>query len=209
MKKISLLVTFWVFAGFAMAQTGSWYVGGQFGFGSQKSENFGNNRVSKTTLANISPEVGMFITDNITVGFALNFSSNKDDNDISNTDFDKLSLTSPVLYARKFWNIEDIFSAFVGLDFNFSTGNFKENRNDVLTTTDKISGFGVNANVGIAFPLGERFTAVGKYGILGYSSITYKDDVGVKQSTDSEFGFNVNTLGSLFNIGLYYTFIKK
>ena len=79
----------------------------------------------------------------------------------------------------------------------------------MLTTTNKVSGFGVNANVGLIFPLGERFTAVGKYGILGYSSLTLKDDAGVKQRTDSEFGFNVNTLGSLFNIGLYYTFIKK
>ena len=209
MKKTGLFLTMLVLASSVMAQTGDWYIGGQFGFGSQKSENFGSNQVSKTTMANISPEVGMFLTDDIAVGFALNFSSDKDDNDVSNTDYNKLVLTSPVIYARKFWSIEGIFSVFVGLDFNFSTGSFKENRSDVVTTTDKVSGFGVNANVGITFPLGERFTAVGKYGILGYSSITLKDDAGVKQRTDSEFGFNVNTLGSLFNIGLYYTFIKK
>ncbi|RLD21576.1 MAG: hypothetical protein DRI71_08735 [Bacteroidetes bacterium] len=209
MKKTGILLVVLIISASAMAQQGSWYVGGQFGFGSQKSTNFNNNRISKITVANISPEVGMFITDDITVGVAVNFSSEKDNNDIADTDYDKLVLTSPVIYARKFWSIEDIFSAFVGLDFNFSTGNYKENRNDVLTTLDKVSGFGVNLNVGIAYPLGERFTAVGKYGLVGYSSTTLKDDAGTKQRTDSEFGFNVNTLGSLFNIGLYYTFLKK
>lgn len=208
MKKTSLFFAMLIVSATSIAQTGSWYVGGQLGFSSDKSEDFINNQVSKDTYTNFSPEVGMFLADDISVGFALNFSTQKFDNDVSNTDFDKVSLTSPVIYVRKFWSIEDIFSAFVGLDVNFSTGNVKQNQNDVLTTTDKISGFGANANVGIAFPLGERFTAVGKYGILGFTSITYKDDAGVKQDTDSQFGFGVNSLGSLFNIGLYYTFIK-
>jgi hypothetical protein len=208
MKKGVFLFIMLTSVGSAMAQSGSWYLGGQFGLGTQKSENFNSNRVSKTTLSNIAPEVGMFLKDDIAVGFALNFSTTTVDNDVSDTDFDKISLLSPVLYIRKFWSIEDIFSAFAGLDINFSNGSFKENRNDVLTTVDKVSGFGVNANIGIAFPLGKRFTAVGKYGILGYSSIMLKDDAGVKESTDSEFGFNVNSLGSLFNIGLYYTFIQ-
>lgn len=208
MKKTSLFLAMLLVGTMAMAQSGSWYVGGQAWFSSDKSEDFNANQVSKNTYTNFSPEVGMFLADDIAVGFALNFSTNKFDFDISNTDYRKESLTSPVLYVRKFWSIEDIFSAFVGIDFNFSTGTVKQNVNDVLTTTDKISGFGANANVGIAFPLGERFTAVGKYGILGYTSTTYKDDAGVKQDTDSQFGFGVNSLGSLFNIGLYYTFIK-
>lgn len=208
MKKTSLFLAMLIVSAVAMAQTGSWYVGGQLGFSSDKSEDFNNNQVSKISSYNFSPEVGMFLKDDISVGFALNFSSNKDDNDVSNTNYTKNSITSPVLYVRKFWAIEDVFSAFVGLDVNFSTGSVKQNVNDVLTTTDKISGFGANANVGIAFPLGERFTAVGKYGIFGYTSTTYKDDAGVKQDTDSQFGFGVNSLGSVFNIGLYYTFIK-
>ena len=209
MKKTTFILALLLSSTFVFAQNGSWYVGGQIGLGQQKSENFNNNVVSKDFTSSIAPEVGLFVSNDITVGFALNMSTFKFNNDVSNTDYDKTFLLSPVLYARKFWNIEEIFSVFVGLDVNFSTGNLKENRNDQVTTTDKISGFGANLNVGIAYPMGERFTAVGKYGLLGFSSLTFKDDAGVKQSTDSEFGLNVNSLGSLFNIGLYYTFISK
>lgn len=193
-----------------MAQKGSMYVGGQIGFGQSKTTDYtNNNTISKTTVANISPEAGIFLANDITLGLAINFSTDKQDDDIADTDYDKLNLTSPVVYVRKFWSIEDIFSAFVGLDVNFSTGNYKEKRNDAVSTINKVSGFGANLNVGIAYPLGTRFTAVGKYGLLGYGTTTLKDDTGAKELTVNEFGFNVNTLGSLFNIGLYYTFLAK
>lgn len=208
MKKAILFLTLFIILGTAMAQQGSWYVGGQVGFGSQKSENFNSNIVSKTTSTNFSPEVGMFLSDALSLGVAVNFSTQKNDNNVSNTDYTSQFLTSPVLYVRKFFSIEDLFLTFVGLDVNFSTGANKQRVSDVVTTTSKVSGFGVNLNVGLAFPLGEKFTAVGKYGLLGYSSTTNKDDVGVKQSSNSVFGFNVNSLGSVFNVGLYYTFMQ-
>lgn len=210
MKKTLIFLVVLFISVATMAQKGSMYVGGQFGFGSTKTTDYtNNNTISKTNLANFSPEVGMFLANDISIGLAVNFSSDKDDNDVADTDYDKLVLTSPVIYVRKFWSIEDIFSAFVGLDVNFSTGNYKEKRNDAVTTVNKVSGFGANLNVGIAYPLGKRFTAVGKYGLIGYSTATLKDDAGAKELTINDFGFNVNTLGSLFNIGLYYTFLAK
>jgi len=208
MKKANLFVIMLLSGATALAQSGSWYVGGQLGLSSTKTENFSSNQVGKTTMYNASPEFGTFIKDDLLVGFALNFSTTKVDNDVSNTDYTENSLISPVLYVRKFWSIQDVFSTFVGLDVNFSSGSAKQNSGDVLTTTNKISGFGANLNVGVALPLGDRFTAIGKYGLLGYSSTTDKNDAGVKQSTDAEFGFGVNSLGSVFNVGLYYTFIK-
>jgi len=208
MKKIFLFLALLIISGTAMAQGGSWYIGGQVGFGSQKSENFNSNIVSKTISTNFAPEFGMFLADVLSVGVAVNFSTQKNDNDISNSDYTKQFLTSPVLYVRKFFAIEDLFSTFVGLDVNFSIGANKQRVSDVVTTTTKVSGFGANLNVGLAFPLGEKFTAVGKYGLLGYSLTTNKDDVGVKQSSNSEFGFNVNSLGAVFNVGLYYTFMQ-
>lgn len=168
-----------------------------------------DNTISKTTVGNISPEVGMFLTSDIAIGLAVNFSSEKTDDDISNTDYDKLAFTTPVVYVRKFWSIEDIFYAFVGLDVSYGGGSYKEKRNGAVTTVFKGSEFYSNLNVGIAFPLGKRFTAVDKYGILGYNSVTFKDDASTKKNTITQFGFNVNTLGSLFNIGLYYTFLAK
>jgi len=70
----------------------------------------------------------------------------------------------------------------------------------------------------MAFALSPRWTAVGQYGQLGYTSVKFKQD-GTETSKESDFNFGVNTVGSssfvqgngsgaVFNIGLYYTFHK-
>jgi len=55
--------------------------------------------------------------------------------------------------------------------------------------------------------LSPRFTAVGQYGVLGYQSVSNKV-AGNNAGSTSSLNFNVNTVGtgSVFNIGLYYTF---
>jgi hypothetical protein len=46
--------------------------------------------------------------------------------------------------------------------------------------------------------------------LAGFSSITYKNNNGDKTNTVSAFDVGINTVGtgSVFNIGLYYTFKK-
>jgi len=76
--------------------------------------------------------------------------------------------------------------------------------NPTIESTTK--GFGARVGVGVAYALSPRFTAVGQYGVLRFRST--KDEVdGDEVSKDSDFDFGVNTTGgSVFNIGIYYTF---
>ncbi len=212
MKKIRfLIVVLSVLSCSAFAQKSNWYLGGQVGFETIKNTSHTSTpsrERRETNFAN-KPEVGIFLADDIALGFGIAFNIDIDNDDTADTNFDIFTATSPFVYVRKFFSIEDIFSAFIGLDVNYSTGSFSENRNDVLTTTNKISGFGANVNIGITYPLGKRFTAIGKYGGFGYESLTIKDDAGNKQNSVSEFGFGVNSLGSVFNFGLYYTFVLR
>jgi hypothetical protein len=49
---------------------------------------------------------------------------------------------------------------------------------------------------------------LGQYGLLGFQSTKNKVD-GDEVSKDSSFDFGVNTTGgSVFNVGLYYTFMQ-
>ena len=103
---------------------------------------------------------------------------------------------------------------FGGLYLNYFSGKIDEEDADELTG----SGFGVNLGVGVAYALSPRFTAVGQYGVLGYSAAKYKQN-GDEYAKENDFNFGVNTVGassfsqgngsgSVFNIGIYYTFIK-
>ena len=148
---------------------------------------------------NISPEVGTFLMNDIQIGFALNISGakEKDDQGVEQ----KTSAFSPVVYARKFFTITDGFSVFAGLDLNYTTGKFTDTSNQ----DTNINGFGTNVNVGLAYALSPKFAIVGKYGLIGYESLKVKDPGGNEFKT-RDFGLNVNTLGPVFNVGIYYTF---
>jgi hypothetical protein len=94
-------------------------------------------------------------------------------------------------------------------DYDYSTGEEVEMKHTQ-------SGFGARVGIGVALALSPRFTAVGQYGLLGFSSVSNKNDDGDKTSTDTSFDFGVNTVGgstlsqgngsgAVFNIGIYYT----
>ena len=91
---------------------------------------------------------------------------------------------------------------FTGLNLSYSLTTMKDFSEPTMET--KMNGFGADINVGIALGLGERFTALGSYGLLGYSSMT-TDSGNDNDLTVTNFGLNVNTIGPVFNIGLYYT----
>ena len=211
MKKLCLLLMIVLISTISYAQKGSWYIGGVGGYGSHTTDPVNDVKFTSNTWA-VGPEVGTFLQNDIQLGFilGLNGSSEKNgDNKIAeSTNF------SPTLYTRKFKKITDNFSLFAGLYFNYLSGTVKDFVPTEVKTTG--SGFGINLGVGAAFALSPRWTAVGQYGLLGYSSVSFKED-GTKTSTESDFNFGVNTVGSasfvqgngsgsVFNIGIYYTF---
>ena len=192
------------------SQKGSWYIGGVGGYGSSTQEPVNGEKSVSNTWA-FGPEVGTFLQNDIQLGFILGLNGSTQKNGDSKVS--ESSSFSPTIYVRKFKKITDNFSLFTGLYGNYISGTQKEFNPDIET---KGTGFGISLGVGMAYALSPRWTAVGQYGLLGYSSVKYKRN-GNEVETDSDFNFGVNTVGSsnfvqgngsgaVFNIGLYYTF---
>jgi hypothetical protein len=199
MKKV-LLISMLIVSTVSFAQQSSWYIGGQAGINSSTTKDASTGIKSVTSGWNFSPEFGTFLKDDIQLGVALGISGSKEK--VDGNDVIKSTSFNPTVYGRKFFKITDNFSAFGGLYLNLISRKTKDYSG---TSETKGSGFGFSLGAGIAYALSPRFTAVGQYGVLGYSTVKNKVD-GIKMNTDTDFGFGVNTVGgSVFNVGLYYT----
>jgi hypothetical protein len=190
-KSIFLFLFFFITAATTYAQKSSWYIGGQLGFNSKTETNTGYADITTTTWS-VAPEVGTFLQNNLQLGFALNLGGSNSPNN-TETRF------SPVLYLRRFYPVGDKFSLFTGIVGNFTTGSTKVNGE-----SGTLSGWGLNISLGAAYGISKTFTLVGQYGLLGYS---YEStSINGNKYTVSNFGLNVNSLGPVFNVGIYWTF---
>jgi hypothetical protein len=136
--------------------------------------------------------VGTFLQNNLQLGFAVNLGGSNSPNTTETT-------FSPVLYLRRFYPVGDKFSLFTGIVGNFTTGSTKTGNQD-----GTLSGWGLNLSLGAAFAVSKTFTLVGQYGLFGYSYESVKFDS--TKHEISNFGLNVNSLGPVFNVGIYWTF---
>jgi hypothetical protein len=211
MKKQFLVLMMVLISSITYAQKGSWYIGGVAGYGTNTHEPT-NGTKSTTSSWAFGPEIGTFLKNDIQLGFILGLNGSTDKNGDDKTS--EFFGFSPTVYVRKFKKVTDNFSLFSGLYFNYLSGE----ETDFIPTEEKFkaSGFGISLGIGAAYALSPRFTAVGQYGLLGYSSITNKHD-DTETSKESDFNIGVNTVGSssfvqgngsgaVFNIGIYYTF---
>jgi outer membrane protein len=197
----------------SMAQKGSWYVGGLAGFSASTDKDATNNNL-KTVYSSwaFSPELGTFLTNEVQLGFVVGLSGDTEKFD-GEKRYQSFSF-SPTLYGRYFFKITDNFSTFTGIYLQYISGNDKTfygdyYREDELYKTTH-SGFGAKLGIGVCYALSPRFSILGQYGLLGWSSIGNKDKDGNKLGTSSDFDFGVNTVsGSVFNVGIYYTFKEK
>ena len=213
MKK-KLIVLMIVFTSvISNAQKGSWYIGGVGGYGSNSREPTNGTKTTTNTWA-FGPEIGTFLANDIQLGFILGLNGSTEKNDDTKTS--ESSSFSPTIYARKFQKVTDNFSLFSGLYVNYQSGTQKDFTPTETKSTG--SGFGISLGIGMAFALSPRWTAVGQYGLLGYTSVKFKQD-GEETGKESSFNLGVNTVGAssfvqgngsgaVFNIGLYYTFHK-
>lgn len=216
MKKVLVLISMIALSSASMAQKGSWYIGGLAGYGSSTSKD-ANDKKDVTSSWAFAPEVGTFLKDDIQVGIALGLDGSTSKYD--GTEYAKSSGFNPTLYGRKFYKVTDNFSVFSGLYFNYISGKVTDTDNLGVKTEMKQSGFGVRVGIGVAYALSPKFTAVGQYGLLGYQSVN-NEVAGNDAGSDSGFDIGVNTVGgssfaqgngsgSVFNVGIYYTFMTK
>ena len=192
-KSVFILLVFLIASSVTYAQKNSWYVGGQLGFNSRTETNTGSADVTTTTWS-VAPEVGTFLQNTLQLGFALNLGGSNSDNADQTT-------WSPVIYLRKFYPMGDKFSLFTGIVGNFTTGSTKTGNQD-----GTLSGWGLNLSLGAAYGISKTFTLVGQYGLFGYSYESVKNDNTNAKNSVSNFGLNVNSLGPVFNVGIYWTF---
>jgi hypothetical protein len=195
-KCLTLMMAIGLCSAKVHAQKGSWYAGGQAGYNSRTEKNTGSPDIKTRNWA-FAPEVGTFLENNLQLGMGLNLSGSKAGNGIDST----TTRFSPVVYLRRFFKIDDRFSTFVGLVGNVTTGSAKAGN-----LKYDLSGWGANISLGAAYALSSRFTAVGQYGLLGYTSQTTK--LGSFKNKVNDLGLSVNSLGPVFNVGLYWTFKK-
>lgn len=191
----------------ANAQKGSVYIGGNAGFGSSKvkSEVGGNsNDLSKQTNWSFSPEIGTFLTDNVQLGIALSAGGGKSDNMSNPATITKSNHYGATLYGRHFFG-KEAFKPFVGLNVSAAPGNSETKLGNAITAESKTFNYGANLNAGFGYALSKRVTAVGSFGVLGYSSVSSTNKQTDVKITTNNFGLDAGTLGNRFTVGVYYT----
>jgi len=215
MKKALCLILIAISANVSLAQKGTWYVGGVVGYGSSTEKDSNDDETTHTNWA-FGPEVGTFLKDDIQLGLVLGLAGSSEKTD--SIDLNESSSFNPTIYCRKFYKITDNFSTFAGLYLNLISGSMTDKSSGTDIKYEE-SGFGARIGIGVAYALSPRFTAVGQYGLVGFQSTDSKVG-GNDAGSDSSFDFGVNSVGgssfsqgngsgSVFNIGLYYTFITK
>ena len=191
MKKTIFLISFVAIAMVSMAQKGSWYAGGTVGYAISSEKYEDDEAAKQTTISwNVNPEFGTFITNTLQIGFVGGVSGyvNKDDDD---KDYTSISI-SPTVYLGNFYKFTDNLSGFARIYVNYINGKDKDyiyTPDETLEEQETHMGFGSRLGIGIAYALSPRFTVMGQYGLMGFSTVAYEDDNGDKTRTDIRFRF--------------------
>lgn len=161
----------------AFAQT--WYVGGSVGFWRNSSDN--------RTVANILPEIGYNLKENVAVGSVLGYSYNYNKGAWAN-----LFKVAP--YVRYTFLKSGKVSVFCdgGIDLGIGWGKANGEKTDVAVT------YGLGIKPGVAYSLSDRFSVVAHIGEIGYHG---GNDA---SNAPDEGGLMLD--GNNLSIGFYYNF---
>ena len=215
MKQFSLLTVLVLSSLAAQAQKGSFYIGGQAGFNSTSTnvENNGTTIVtSKSNNYSFSPEIGTFLSNQVQLGVGFTFSGSRQETPatLNNTAFNtSINRYGGTVYSRYFFG-EGNFRPFLGLNASVLPGNSTSEFAGAAGGTVRANtlDLGANLNAGFGYGLTKRVTLVGSFGTFGFQRTTSKQEGNNIKTTTNNFGLNANTLGNLFNVGLYFTFIS-
>lgn len=149
----------------------------------------------KTSHFEIAPQVNFFLTNNISLGAMISYSSDKAENATTDTQDD--STIAFGLAGRYYFTPASQFSVFAELGANYHTTS------DNLTGAipEKWNGFGVALAPGLNYHLSSHWSVEAKWGVLGFDS--EKADVALAENeTEFNFGLDLKDL----SIGLNYKF---
>ena len=175
MKKIMMTL-----AAIAVAATmnAQMYVGGSLAFTSTKNDTEG---AKATTEFSIKPEVGYNLDENLAVGLALGFTSEKAG------DADAMTTFEIAPYARYTFAKLDKVNFFVDGEVSYATKK------------DTWNKFGIHIKPGVAVNVNEKISFVAKLGTdgLGWTNTSYKGD---NEYKNNKFGLDLSTLGLEFGM---------
>lgn len=200
MKKIILTVAAVFAFGFANAQDkkessegfskGDVFVTGAFSIGSTNDK----NTDEKTSSFEIAPQVNYFLTENISLGVRIGYTSDKaEDSGVDTQDLSSLSLG---LAGRYYFTPASKFSLFGQLGFDYLTET-----NNLSNPELKRNGFDAGLGLGLNYFVSSNFSVEVLAGVLNYE--TRKVDVaGAKNETAFNFGGDWRAV----SIGVNYKF---
>jgi len=196
MKKL-ILASILLFGATAYSQTkGSWYLGGSAGF-SMGTTTQGNTTVKRSSWS-ASPEVGTFLTDHIQLGLGITSSGTYSDfislNSVRTLQF------GGTVYSRYLFG-DKAFRPFLGVSAGYLYG---ESRTSPGNNPSNVGTINASLSAGFAYYVTPRIGIFGSVGVLGYTNVRTQV-TGVPDLITNDFGFNANTLGNRFTIGMYYT----
>lgn len=212
MKHLFLSTALILSAFAAQAQKGSFYIGGQAGFNTSSTETSNNGTKTSTGKNNnysFSPEIGTFLTNQVQLGVGFTFSKTYQETplNVGSAAINRINRYGGTAYSRYFFG-EGNFRPFLGLNASVLPGNSTTESGGLQNITTKYNtlDLGANLNAGFAYGLNKRLTVLGSFGTFGFQNSVAKQEGTDNKITTTDFGLNVNTLGNLFTIGVYYTF---
>ncbi|WP_326983756.1 outer membrane beta-barrel protein [Chryseobacterium sp. MYb264] len=202
MKKVLLAGAIALF-GLSNAQIakGTTYLSGTVNFSSNEDNNT-DRKIDKLTLV---PTVGYFVGTNLAVGVGVGYtqSTNKVENDVTNTKFTKSAFVVEP-FVRKYWTLGEKLYIFGQLSVPMEFGSDKNEAtvaNVSTSSKDKFNSFGVAVKPGLDYFLNKNWTIEATIGEFGYSNFKYKD---AKSINNYNFGLDLASVG----IGVKYVFAK-
>lgn len=211
MKKIILTTLFVSITYFTFGQGGSWFIGGNLGFNTSKTTSgFNSNSLIESINWTFAPEVNTFINDNIQLGLGLTLLGDRTKSFNSPTIEASTIRTGGTVYGRYFFS-SGSFRPFVGINVSILPGSLTTTITSIQGTNSEknsLFDFGANLNAGFIYDLNDRFSVLGSFGTLGYSSTKVTGPNNFSQ-TSTNFGLDAGTLGNRFTLGIFYRFITN
>ncbi|SBV98885.1 outer membrane beta-barrel protein [uncultured Dysgonomonas sp.] len=195
MKKLLLVSALALSCLFANAQDGlkgTWFVGGQVGFGSDKSYTTSSGQAleRKVNDFTVAPLVGTFVTPSVAVGAALGFESGKVK--VGGEQTEKSTDFSIMPFARKYWNITGglYFFGQAALPLSFGSTEYGSGDNKLKVNDTNIA---VALAPGFDYIINDWISVETSFTIL---SARYNSSKPKGGDSSNSFRFNGNTHGT-------------
>lgn len=194
MKKLLLVSALALSCLFANAQDGlkgTWFIGGQAGFGSDKSY-VGTTSITeqKVTDFTVAPLVGTFISPSVAVGGAIGFGSVK--TKLADVQTAKSTEVSIMPFVRKYWNITSGLYFFGQAGLPVSLGNTELGNGDTKVKVNQ-TNIAVALAPGFDYIINSWITVETSFTLL---SARYNNTKPKGGDSSSSFRFNGDTHGT-------------